>query len=72
MCNLQSTTRCERGYIENFFSPVIKMVALLKFFFKHRIEAEQLDQYQYLGNCPPAPPLTQQQSIDNKLGLMLG
>ena len=30
------------------------------------------DQYQYLGNCPPAPPLTQQQSIDNKLGLMLG
>ena len=31
-----------------------------------------LDQYQYLGNCPPTPPLTQQQSIDNKLGLMLG
>ena len=30
------------------------------------------DQYQYLGNCPPTPPLTQQQSIDNKLGLMLG
>ena len=28
-----------------------------------------LDQYQYLGNCPPTPPLTQQQSIDNKLGL---
>ena len=27
---------------------------------------------QYLGNCPPSPPLTQQQSIDNKLGLMLG
>ena len=26
------------------------------------------DQYQYLGNCPPTPPLTQQQSIDNKLG----
>ena len=25
------------------------------------------DQYQYLGNCPPTPPLTQQQSIDNKL-----
>ena len=24
------------------------------------------------SNCPPAPPLTQQQSIDNKLGLMLG
>ena len=30
------------------------------------------DQYQYLGNCPPTPPLTQQQSIDNKLRLMLG
>ena len=30
------------------------------------------DQYQYLGNCPPTLPLTQQQSIDNKLGLMLG
>ena len=30
------------------------------------------DQYQYLGNCPPTPPLTQQQSTDNKLGLMLG
>ena len=26
----------------------------------------------YLGKCPPTPPLTQQQSIDNKLGLMLG
>ena len=31
-----------------------------------------LDQYQYLGNCPPTPHLTQQQSIDNKLRLMLG
>ena len=30
------------------------------------------DQYQSLGNFPPTPPLTQQQSIDNKLGLMLG
>ena len=30
------------------------------------------DQYQYLGNCPPTPPLTQQRSIDNKLRLMLG
>ena len=33
---------------------------------------EKPDQYQYLGNCPPTPPLTQQQSIDNNLGLMLG
>ena len=30
------------------------------------------DQYQYLGNCPPTPPLTQQQSIDSKLELLLG
>ena len=32
----------------------------------------ELDQYQYPSNYPPTPPLTQQQSIDNKLGLMLG
>ena len=32
---------------------------------------ELSDQYQYLGNCPPTPPLNQQQSIDNKLRLML-
>ena len=31
-----------------------------------------VDQYQYLGNCPPTPPLNQQKSIDNNLGLMLG
>ena len=30
------------------------------------------NQYQYLGNCPPTPPLNEQQSIDNNLGLMLG
>ena len=30
------------------------------------------DQYQYLGNYPPTPPLTQQLSIDNKLRLTLG
>ena len=29
-------------------------------------KVDTLDQYQYLGNCPPTPPLTQQQSIDNK------
>ena len=33
---------------------------------------QNLDQYQYLGNRPPTLPLTQQQSIDNKLRLMLG
>ena len=31
-----------------------------------------VDKYQYLGNCPPTPPLNQQQSMDNKLRLMLG
>ena len=31
-----------------------------------------MDEYPYLGNCPPTPPLTQQQSIENNLGLMLG
>ena len=31
----------------------------------------RMDQYQYLGNCSPTPPLTQQQSIDNKSRLML-
>ena len=36
------------------------------------INIKFLDQYQYLGNCPPTPSLTQQQSIDNKLGWMLG
>ena len=30
------------------------------------INIKFLDQYQYLGNCPPTPSLTQQQSIDNK------
>ena len=34
--------------------------------------AVNFDQYQYLSNCPPTPPLTKQQSIDNKLRLMLG
>ena len=37
-----------------------------------QIKVEKSDQYQYLGNCPPTHPLTQQQSIDSKLRLMLG
>ena len=32
---------------------------------------EKKDQYQYLGNCPLTPPLTQQHLMDNKVGLML-
>ena len=38
----------------------------------YAVSVASRDQYQYLGNCPPTPPLTQKQSIDNKLGLMLG
>ena len=38
----------------------------------HLDNQKDLDQYQYLGNCSPTPPLTQQQLIDNKFGLMLG
>ena len=37
-----------------------------------QVRPPALDQYQYLGNRPPTPPLTQQQSIDNKFRLMLG
>ena len=31
-----------------------------------------MDLRQYLNNCAPTPALTQQQSTDNKPGLMLG
>ena len=52
---------------------------MVEFIFIHEIYREEVeeciggsieywDQYQYLGNCPPTPPLTQQQSIDNKSG----
>ena len=34
------------------------------------LDIDYLDQY--LDNCPPTPPLTQQQPIDDNLGLMLG
>ena len=33
---------------------------------------ERLEQCQYLSNCTPTPPLTQQQSTDNKLGFNVG
>ena len=42
-------------------------------FLVYQICGREVDKtYQYLGYCPPIPPLTQQQSIDNKLRLMLG
>ena len=56
------------------------LIVVLVFFFGRGVGregnylgfSERVDQYQYLGNYPPTPPLTQQQSIDNRLGLMLG
>ena len=45
---------------------------LVNFFRANKLLIEISDQYQYLSNCPPTPPLTQQQSINNKLGLILG
>ena len=38
----------------------------------HNARKKFLDLCQYLGDCPPAPPLTQQLSIDNNVRLMLG
>ena len=44
--------RPEVGLIQQLFqSPVILCV--------YPYKLKQLDQYQYLGNCPPNPPLTQ-------------
>lgn len=36
------------------------------------VPLEPWDPCQYVSNCELTPPLTQQQSTDNKLGLMLG
>ena len=62
--------------IENFWwlsiAQFIMKELVLFFHFPSLLLKSFLDQYQYLGNCPPTPPLTQQESIDNKLGLMLG
>ena len=52
-----------------YFGTARKLIKLLS---GCDLNMKKWDQYQYLGNCPPTPPLTQQQSIDNKLGLMLG
>ena len=53
--------------IENHFSDqaqkaetVLSAVSLI-----FVISIDLLDQYQYLGNCPPTPPLAQQQSMDH-------
>lgn len=37
----------------------------------HAVPQANADQCQYLGNCIPTHSLTQQQSTNNKLGLML-
>ena len=62
------------------FSNFFPFSVLAFFFFSFSIFAfvsfhdnlSERDQYQYLGNCPPTPHLTQQQFLDNNLGLMLG
>lgn len=46
--------------------------ASLIYFVSCSLFINKMDQYQYLNNCPPTPPLIHQQSTDNKLGLMLG
>ena len=51
---------------------LVKFYLLITANFSRRLVILTWDKYQYLDNCPPTPPLTQQQSTDNKLGLMLG
>ena len=38
---------------------VTKLLLLLKLDGQVRYVCDDRDQYQYLGNCPPTPPLTQ-------------
>ena len=42
----------------SFFGKSVKGVAKLKFY-QNLLDNKKADQYQYLGNCPPTPPLTQ-------------
>ena len=48
-----------------YFGTARKLIRLLS---GCDLNMKKWDQYQYLGNCPPTPPLTQQQSINNNLG----
>ena len=63
---------CELATVESFYSRYfVNPFSSDKGSILKKSALETWDQYQYLGNCSPTPPLTQQQSIDNKLRLML-
>ena len=63
---------CELATVESFYSRYfVSPFSSEKGSILKKSVLETWDQYQYLGNCSPTPPLTQQQSIDNKLRLML-
>ena len=59
---------------EEFYNkPLILEKGSWKYIFTSQFKLQMLiDQFQCLRNCTPIPPLAQQQSTDNKLGLMLG
>ena len=69
---LSSTCNCNLFINKGSGDEKEKGKKVMKFLRRVYFIVEKWDQYQYLGNCPPTPPVTQQQSIDNKLGLMLG
>ena len=63
---------CELATVESFYSRYfVNPFSSDKGSILKKSALETWDQYQYLGNCSPTPFLTQQQSIDNKLRLML-
>ena len=63
---------CELATVESFYSRYfVSPLSSDKGSILKKSALETWDQYQYLGNCSPTPFLTQQQSIYNKLRLML-
>ena len=63
---------CELATVESFYSRYfVSPFSSDKGSILKKSALETWDQYQYLGNFSPTPFLTQQQSIDNKLRLML-
>ena len=58
--------------IASLLVPVKRINKMVTQHKKRTLMQNYWDQYQYLGNCSPTPPLAQQQSIDNKSKLMLG
>ena len=39
---------------------------------KHKMREEQTDQFRFLGNCPPTPPLRKTLTITSNLGQNVG